>query len=116
MHPDIVGPCRLGCVREGDEMLLMAVDPAVRNKSDEVEPVAARLGEGFLEDRIGGEVAVADRFVNAGEVLVNDAARAQIEVSDLGIAHLAPGQPDVFTARTDVAVRVCREHLLMERS
>src|SRR5229473_2043403 len=40
------------------------------------------------------ERAVLQRLVDPGQVLVDDAARADVEVADLGIPLLAFGQPD----------------------
>ena len=56
--------------------------------------------------RVAREVAGRDGVVDAGEVLVDDAARADVQVADLGIAHLAVGQADM---QSDASIRVCGE-------
>ncbi|MNH34267.1 hypothetical protein D3C79_948470 [compost metagenome] len=41
------------------------------------------------QGRIAGKGAILDGFVDAGEVLINDPARAEVHVPNLGVAHLA---------------------------
>ena len=52
------------------------------------------------------EFAIDDGFVDAREVLVNDAAGAEVEVADFGIAHLAYRQTDIEAARGEAALRI----------
>ena len=49
--------------------------------------------------------AVGDRPVNARQVLHDDPASAEIGVPDLGIAHLAVGQPDIMLAGVETGMR-----------
>src|SRR5690606_17886692 len=51
------------------------------------------------------EAAVGDVLVDAGKALVNDAARAQVHVADLGVAHLAFRQADLQAGGVDQGVR-----------
>ncbi len=44
---------------------------------------------------IGEEAALFDRFVEPGDPLIDDEARAEVEVADLRVAHLPGRQPDV---------------------
>ena len=57
---------------------------------------------------VGEEAAVLDRRVDAGEVLIDDAAGAQIHVADLGIAHLPVRQADVAALGVDQRMRPLR--------
>ena len=50
--------------------------------------------------------AVRDGLVDPREVLRHDRAGAEVEVADLGVAHLPGGQPDRLAARGERGVRV----------
>ena len=50
---------------------------------------AGRAQRLVLEER-----AVLDRLVDPQQVLLDDRARAEVEVPDLGVAHLPLGQAD----------------------
>src|SRR5437870_11352396 len=80
-----------------------------------MKPVLARGGECFLRDIIPREFAIGDRFVDPTEVLINDPAGSQIEMADLGIAHLSFGQTDVGSARAQFAAGVTAVELVMKR-
>jgi hypothetical protein len=66
-------------------------------------------GNGFVhggaDGRVLEELAVADRFGHASEVLIHHAAGAEVHVADFGVAHLAVRQADVHAAARDQAVR-----------
>ena len=49
------------------------------------------------------ERAVGDRLVDARQVLADDRAGAEVEVADLGVAHLPVGQPDGRAAGASAA-------------
>ena len=51
------------------------------------------------------DVAVGDSAADARQILHDDAAGADIEMADLGIAHLAAGQADVVARGAQKAVR-----------
>ena len=90
------------------QVLLAAVDAAVREQADEVQRVLAvdaaihRRGE----RRAREQLAVADALVDAREVLVDDPAGAHVHVADLGVAHLPGGQADRFAGRDQLRVRI----------
>ena len=68
-------------------------------------PSIASASTGFVEQR-----AVLDREVDARELLVDDAPGTDVEVPDLGVAHLALGQPDGEPgARRACVARALRE-------
>ena len=66
----------------------------------------ARAARGLLE-----EAAVVDRLADARQVLIDDAAGADVEVPDLGVAHLALGQADGRARR----LRACRADTCPQR-
>jgi hypothetical protein len=81
------------------------VDATIGKEADEVESGAGSLefGEKFEQGFILEEITVADGFVDAGDVLVNDASGTEVEVADFGVTHLAFGQADVFAAAAELA-------------
>ena len=61
------------------------------------------------------QFAVGDRFVNPGEVLIDDAPGAEIEVADLGVAHLAFGQSDIQAAGAQMSDWIIAIKLIVKR-
>ncbi len=59
-----------------------------------VPPDCLQRGDELGEVGVLGERAVRDGFIDARQVLHDDAAGADIHVADLGIPHLARGQAD----------------------
>ncbi len=77
---------------------------AVGDQPDEVDALGAlQRGDQRL---VAGERAVGDGVVDALEVLAHDRSRAEIEVTDLGVAHLPRRQADVLAAGAQLGVRV----------
>ena len=74
----------------------MAVDAAVRQEPPQVQLFAGALGvlHCLQQGGIFKEVSVLNGFGDLGQILIDDAPRAHVEVSDLGIAHLSVGKPD----------------------
>ena len=70
------------------------VDAAARDQADQVQRsgAVARRRACRPQRRVLEEAAVRDRLVDAGEVLLDDRAGAEVQVADLGVAHLARGQ------------------------
>lgn len=54
--------------------------------------LGCHLVEQLVQHRIGSKGTIFNGFVDPGEILVHNPARPDIEVTDLGIAHLADGQ------------------------
>ena len=50
--------------------------------------------EDLPQNRVGGELSILHREVDAGQILHHHGARAEVEVTDLGVAHLPVGQTD----------------------
>ena len=88
--------CRRG---QRDQMLVVAVHAAIGNQPDKMQPSVARFRKGLPQNFVPLQLAVRDRLVNPGQVLINDPARAEVEMADLGVSHLPCGQPDVLAAR-----------------
>jgi hypothetical protein len=102
---------------ERDRMILMRMHAAGRHEPDQVAGAAALLE---LFDQAGQrrrtfDLAARDRVADARQVLHDDAARANVEMPDLGIAHLPVGQADVAARRAQKCVRSRRPQAVEAR-
>ncbi len=97
----------VGGVDEREEVAQRRVHAAVRDEAEEVEAAAALRGEleGAGDDRVVAQRVVGHGDVDARDVHHRDAARAEVEVPDLAVAHLPDGQADVGPAGPDERVR-----------
>ena len=93
-------------LQEGAQVVVAGVDAAVAQEAEEVERLAALPGVLDRADERGvlEEGAVLDRLVEAGDPLVDDEAGAEVEVPDLGVAHLPGGQADVAAGGSHLGV------------
>jgi hypothetical protein len=105
----------LGGIAQRGEVILMRMHTAIADEAEKVEALAFGLLEGFDQHGHGGEFAIADAFVDAGEVLIHHAAGTEIEMADFTIAHLAVWQADVFAAGTDGAAWIGGVEVIVER-
>ena len=76
----------------------MAVDASIGNQAEKMQPAPARLREGLLQNSASRQLSLLDRFVDAREILIHNSPGAEIEVADLGVAHLAEGQANIQPA------------------
>ena len=81
----------LGHFEEGEEVVDVRMDAAVAEQADEMELALAAALHGLLEERDLVELFVGDEEIDAGDVHVDDAAGADVEVADFAVAHLALG-------------------------
>ena len=86
-------------------MLDVRVDAAVGDEAEQVD-VAAPRSKAAVERRVLEERAVRDRAVHALQVLEEDAAGADRQVADLGVAHLPGRQADRLARGLERRVRV----------
>ncbi len=82
------------------------MDAAVATQAHEVQPVSASLLHEIEQHGVLKELAGGDHQIDARDVHVNDAARADIEVPHLAITHLAFGQSHRWTGGVDQGVRI----------
>ena len=101
---DVGQPLLFGQLDQGIEVGVVGVDPAVGQQPGQVQAATAGLdlGDAVQQRRIGEEIAVLDRFGDAGEVLVDDPAGPQVEVPHLGVAHLPFRQADRHAGGADL--------------
>ena len=90
VNPDLGQPLALCKLEHAEEMIVMAVHAARRNKSHDVQGTAALLHAAYNREQrlVLEEVAVLDVARDARELLIDDAPRADVCVTDLGVAHL----------------------------
>ena len=62
--------------------------------------------DSFAERRVCIERSVLDSVVDGRDILINDATRAEVEMSDLAIAHLSLGQSYGVARSVDERMRV----------
>src|SRR5918995_1139438 len=88
-------------------MVDVRVNSAVGDEAQEMDVRLSltRACERVHERRVLEELAGRDGVVDPHEVLEDDAAGADREVADLGVAHLAGRQPDGLTRRVQGRVR-----------
>ena len=100
-------------------MLPARVDAAVGDEPDQVQPPARGLAraraQAAAQDLVLEEAAVGDRVVDPRQVLLDDRPGAEVEVADLGVAHLAVGQADVAAGGGERRVRVALPELVEGR-
>ena len=100
------------------EVAEVGVHAAVRDETHEVErgcPSPALWRRPACRTGFSKKRAVVDRLADARQVLVDDAAGADVEVADLGVAHLPGGQADGRARRVERAVRVGRPEPVEDR-
>ena len=112
VHIGMLDAVGLGYVAEFVEVVDRRVHAAVRHEAHEVHVHALRLG--VLESRLHLRV-LHDRTVLAGavdlhQILIDHAARTDIEVSHLGVAHLPVGQPHVLAVGMQLRMRILFGH------
>ena len=93
----------------GLEVLPAGVDAAVGDEADQVQAPARRFAARAQAARSASfskKLPSATRVVDPGQVLLDDRAGAEVEVADLGVAHLPVGQADVAARGRQLRVRV----------
>ena len=118
VNPRPVGhPVALGQLEQREEVIDVRVDAALRDEAEQVH-VAAPLPRPLErpdERRVLEDRAVPDGQVDPHQILEQDAARADREVADLGVAHLPGGQADCLTRGGEARVRVRRPEIVEDR-
>ncbi len=91
----------------GLDVLVERVDPARTDESQQVQtaPVPAGMVDGLAQDRVVEEAAIGNRLADARQVLQDREARAQVQVADLRVAHLARRQAHRLAGRLEPAGR-----------
>src|SRR4051812_48659047 len=108
MNENAVDAIGLGHPQQGVEVILMRVYAAIGKQSEDVQAAsaAARVLHGGKQCCVAEEVAILDHEVDLGDVHVNDAAGADVEVSNFAVPHLTGGQTDIASAGVDESVGI----------
>ena len=94
---DLLHAALLGHVEDAEDVDEVAVHAAVGHEAHDVQGLAVclRVLHGLDVDLVLEELAVLDLAGHLGQDLEDDAARADVGVTDLGVAHLPGRQADV---------------------
>ncbi len=106
-----------GQLDERDQLSVVGMDPARPDEADDVERAAGRssLTAGFDERRALEERSIGDRGIDARQVLEDGTSRPEVEVPDLGVAHLPGRETDRGLRREERAVRPARQEAAPRR-
>src|SRR5579884_451408 len=98
-------------------MALVGVNTPVRNEPKKVKLVLARTSvlHGIKEHRMAEQVTVLNHQLDARRIHVDDAARANVQVSDFAVAHLTFGQSDERAASLNQRVRIFAQQAVVRR-
>ena len=95
-----------------------AVHAPVGDKAQQMNPPGSRLGGANQLGQHGtyGQGAVLDGQIDAHDVLIDDAPGSEVQVADLGVAHLSVGQTDVTAHALEFPLRAGRQEGVHMRS
>jgi len=85
------------------EMVNVAVDAAVREEAGDVKraPAVIEARDEIAQRAAREELARRDLAIDPHDVLVDDAAGADVEVPDLAVPHLSRREPDGLAGRVE---------------
>ena len=103
MDEDPLHALTLGQLQQAVKMGVVAVHPAVRKQTREMQGRARLFGVLYCVEQGGilKKVSVPDGFGDPGQFLIHHPAGADIGVAHLTVAHLPVGQTDVHPRRAD---------------
>jgi hypothetical protein len=81
----------------------MTVNPAVGNQPEEMKPRILSVIKSLAYHVVRCQLPVDDRFVDSGEILVNNSTGSEIEMTHLRIPHLPIRQAYIHTTRAQTA-------------
>ena len=110
----VLAPRELG---EGDDVPVVGVHPARPDEPDDVEPALRlpRAAARIQERRPFEEGPVGDGGVDPRQVLEHRPAGADVEVADLGVAHLSGRQADRLARGLEPGIRPAPEQPAPDR-
>ena len=115
VHEDVFETVFGSRPEQGVEMALVGVDSAIGEQAEQMQLAIALAGanHGLGDHRVRGELAAGNQRVDAGDVHVDDAARADVEMADFAVAHLAVGQADEVIGGMEQGVGKLGEQLVV---
>ncbi len=117
MDPDVRHLFARGQRDERHEVPVVRVHTAGAHEADHVQRPAtlASASCGLEQRRTLREAAVRDRRVDPGEVLQHGPSGAEVQVPDLGVAHLPRRQPNRILRRPKDGVRPAGQEAAPDR-
>ena len=99
------------------EMSLLRMDATVGEQAEKVQSAFAYtcMLHRREQHRMREEFSVLDHLIDAGDVHVNDATGADVEMSDFAVAHLAFGQADKRAAGVNQRVGIFAQQAVINR-
>ena len=100
-------------VEHREDLLLVAVHAPRTEQAEDMQRAGGGLRRGASLQQCGvvEKAAVRDGGVDTRQVLVDDAAGADVHVADFGVAHLAVRQADVQAMGLDQRMRIVGQQL-----
>ncbi len=110
MHIDLFEAAHFRHFNQRIQMRVVAVDAAVRQKTHQMKGAAVflhlvhRVNERLLFEKF----SVLNVLGDAGQLLIHDAPRADVQVADLAVAHLSVRQTHIHAACAKLRMREAR--------
>src|SRR2546425_2457255 len=101
-----------GHAQQGVEVFLVGMDAAVAQQAQEMDSRLPTPLHELHEKRLLEEVAAQDGGVDARDFLVDDSARADVQVADFGISHEAVGKSHALARSMDQRPGVDRKSVV----
>ncbi len=110
-------PLALTQLQQSVKMRVVAVDAAVGQQAHQMNGAAGGFcpAAGFCQGRVFKKISVFNGFGNAGQLLVNNPACADVGMPHLAVAHLSVGQAHVQTRAADGPPRALLHQLVHHR-
>ena len=108
MNINLVQPVFLGQLQQTEQVINVAVNAAVGQQAHQVQggTVLLAVFHRAQQGRVFKKVPVLNRLGDAGQLLVDDAARTDVGVANLRVAHLPVRKADIKAGSADLGVGV----------
>src|SRR5947207_5577174 len=80
-----------------------------------MKAMAVRTSERLLQHLVARQFAVRDRFINSGQVLINNPPSTQVKMSNFRIAHLSIRQTNIGPAGAQFTAWIIPTELVVKR-
>ena len=97
---------------DADQMVDMAVHAAVTHQAKQVQTGRSGLGKSGLQHGVFPHGPIFDGIIHPAEVLKDNAARTQVQVSYFGITHLAVRKAHVLPGSAQQAVGIVGKEVI----
>ncbi len=117
MYVSAVHAILFGHTQQCIKMVLVGVHAAIGEQAADVQPAstATRVFNRVQQDWAGKEIACLDHEIDLGDIHVHNAPGADVQVTDLTVAHLAVRQPNRAAARMDQRIGIFRQQAVIIR-